>query len=1328
MDYNLIGNRIKIKFRNAAILDGVSIHETGDQVIILLATVASIHRIVLSHPSKLIAVVSVSVYLFCQNFLTAFFQQERSRSHKNVPHEPICLNADELLTRKSIFYDVDGSTLRDPNSYYVLNATFNISYSFGSSELPYPVRSCSWLNCRREACFALANYAGDITIITMISPVEGKIIRKDLKHSSLIKTLLYNFVPSVLSRAHQESEHAALCILSHKSPFSDDEFVIALCRDLYIRIWSYQEQTCLLAQDILEAFSPSTSSQSTYSSGRNIQKPSLLSCPVLKKGNLTYQSDNLYLAVYIATPYGRKFIVYTLSDLNNKPVLFVVATVVAPEDDLLDFAFTTNTIWALWHDSVSDISLTHWELQKKSQYWQNVTLHTNYRPPNTALPPNYKNINNYFIDRIFKRGRFSMQTLSKAMRTLSQSLEPAYSQLNLEALIEEILKIIDQRIRIRLGSTDTVSDVYKKFLTEVWNEYESYCNQYHQVLNKPLSLMVDSRTGLAGILRVSSVSFIRLNDIVDHVLLSKHHPLNYIISNTLTDDPSIEASLHVLLTGVLSIDSYLTEEAKKELEGGLVSGVPVIESATLLIDNHLLSKSDVWENPASGLLTLLEKVHSEAPKLLEAIDSLLRRLNLESNYSFNEELRPELQSVELFLAGTYGNCVLTECLKQTCRLRFDFTRNLLIFQLLLLRFASKKKITIENLSDIQATSIATNALFVHCYYSMLWLSEKYMSLKSNSSLTLEGTLTLLATLELHDYININRSGSVNSLLINDFFPKSIIAYLINHQKCSFVRKFLVNRLSRMSDVSSCETWVSILPIFVELISQLIWPISKSSHIMRFLLGFEQYQLTDQYSYLLDYWCKYNIYSRQFIHGLTKLFTKKPNTSLPYFFDALSGIHSELLLKDIFLVDTPIDETCENRKSFKLTNAQLSNYFNKIIRLCRLHSLSSVIYELATEAIQYLDSSDSSYEVHYSAFLTTLFLCHLERGETNQAFQAMLLNPSHIQRKDCLRQFTARLYEKKAISEMVSYNYGDMAEDFISILEFRARSRDLLETDKKMDFYEILYSYFVKEMNFRKAASMSYEYAKRLGQEVNGIESLKKQADFLLLTINSLKLVEPNYAWIIRPVARAIPSLAMNRSASLAPGSGSKRKHSSDDDQETSTSEFSVHRELQNLGIEDIRSEYMLVYSRYRLLLKSCEFNAIAATPVSAEETVTLLIANLLFDLAFELSTCHNLPYEPILEGLVGKYVYLTELPHRKINLEAGLMEINECFVENDTAALSFIANAEMPPIDKLLFLILAYIDKYEQPNQSLLHRCVAEKLLSSGIYLPASLKLSYQAS
>ena len=46
----------------------------------------------------------------------------------------------------------------------------------------------------------------------------------------------------------------------------------------------------------------------------------------------------------------------------------------------------------------------------------------------------------------------------------------------------------------------------------------------------------------------------------------------------------------------------------------------------------------------------------------------------------------------------------------------------------------------------------------------------------------------------------------------------------------------------------------------------------------------------------------------------------------------------------------------------------------------------------------------------------------------------------------------------------------------------------------------------------------YEYGMRLGQETTGLKSLQKQAKCYLAALNALRLVDPAYAWIVKPAA------------------------------------------------------------------------------------------------------------------------------------------------------------------------------------------------------------------
>lgn len=83
----------------------------------------------------------------------------------------------------------------------------------------------------------------------------------------------------------------------------------------------------------------------------------------MKKVDQPFSEDGLRMVVYLATQFGRRFILYNLGVSDESLELSVYGSVVAPADDLFDFVSTPSTIWALWQTQ-NDISLTHWELEK----------------------------------------------------------------------------------------------------------------------------------------------------------------------------------------------------------------------------------------------------------------------------------------------------------------------------------------------------------------------------------------------------------------------------------------------------------------------------------------------------------------------------------------------------------------------------------------------------------------------------------------------------------------------------------------------------------------------------------------------------------------------------------------------------------------------------------------------------------------------------------------------------------------------------------------------------------------------------------------------------
>lgn len=53
LDMNLVGNRLRYRFTDTPILEGISIHETVNSVVILVATVSSVHCLSYKHPDKI---------------------------------------------------------------------------------------------------------------------------------------------------------------------------------------------------------------------------------------------------------------------------------------------------------------------------------------------------------------------------------------------------------------------------------------------------------------------------------------------------------------------------------------------------------------------------------------------------------------------------------------------------------------------------------------------------------------------------------------------------------------------------------------------------------------------------------------------------------------------------------------------------------------------------------------------------------------------------------------------------------------------------------------------------------------------------------------------------------------------------------------------------------------------------------------------------------------------------------------------------------------------------------------------------------------------------
>ncbi|KAL1117362.1 hypothetical protein AAG570_004688 [Ranatra chinensis] len=86
LDVDLTGSQLRLRFSGSHVLEGVSIAETANSVVILVPTVSSVHRFMFPHPERLLK--------------------------QGVKH-PLS---------KSIFCDANEADASDPNSYHVLSS------------------------------------------------------------------------------------------------------------------------------------------------------------------------------------------------------------------------------------------------------------------------------------------------------------------------------------------------------------------------------------------------------------------------------------------------------------------------------------------------------------------------------------------------------------------------------------------------------------------------------------------------------------------------------------------------------------------------------------------------------------------------------------------------------------------------------------------------------------------------------------------------------------------------------------------------------------------------------------------------------------------------------------------------------------------------------------------------------------------------------------------------------------------------------------------------------------------------------------------------------
>ncbi|CAH1786774.1 unnamed protein product, partial [Owenia fusiformis] len=1242
LDFNLTGNAVRFKFQDTPILNGVGIHESHGYVVILVSTVCSVHRLMFPHPNKL------------QKMELSYYPGSVQTSESSP----------------SIFMDASINTVRDPANLYSVCHSGTQSYQIHTAT--------SWLTGEGEALFGMATNTGSILLIKLPSyGIQGIVLQHELRQSSMMKRLWSGLVPAAI-RGGQEATDASLSLAIH--PFGQDIFIFSVCRDHKIRMWSCKNQECVMASDLLEHMPDSVDPQKTA---------------IGAQGHILHvasgsTSSSVHLGVFLSFSDRNLFIILqpVLSDGQYK--INSVVSIFGHNDDLIDFCVTSNYIWTLWMNSESDTISRYVPIDREStsiDSWNPVFLQP--QEVEEIEVPDHKDPRETYLQHIFSPGRFSTQAIVKALQIYRRSHENIsildHATLSIDLLKQEVSAAVETEIQRSTTEFEMAPEDYYQLQHQQWAKFYSCCTQYFQVEVKPLGIFADNVTGMVAIIRKNVVSFLRPCDTVEHLVLT---PIDYIISDDLADIKELKQDDQTSLQDVISvcdcvkmIGDCVTSDWTFAFENDIFYHESPEKIVKQIVDSLLVDLSATSREGDQMLRNIKLKLHN-ITGLIRTLDTLLDMTDLAKGQP--EELRVDdydaqgrqLSSNHLFTSDI-GLDILSQCIQQMSQTRFNFLRDLLILQVLMTRWGEQIGLNLQMSERIKTDLLPKTSLLVHGYHVLCWCCAATATPIPTNALELsERQLAALEISETSASSPVYKTGH-KVMSLAELFMRGV-----GGPQC----RLLLSQNNFLEE-DPCAFWSSTLQPTATIAGQLLWPISVNFLFPEFLMLQCQYSQLQEYFWIVHHWCEWNPSSRKFLLGQSYLNSNEPEKALDCFLEAVHGVgNEEFLLQKLLMCD---DESIPKLEIL---------YYLKVIKLLEEFNLPDLVISLATTAIRIAEPGDPNIPTLWSkSFKHHLELCHNE-----EAYSAMIANIDPSRRKDCLRQFIVVLCERSQLRALVEFPYIDMYDDVVNIIESRARSVDLATHN----YYDLLYSFHVYRSNFRKAGSVMYEYGMRLGRELPGLKGLQRQAKCYLACLNALRLVDPKYAWIVKPVPRA-KSLSPEE-----PIHGVSPKRNIDGE----IRETMLTQRIELLELQDIEKEYMLVHSRLSFHQKDPEPSYMTGPTLSAPETIGLLVNAGLFDNAVTLSKAYGLSLATIFEGLASRCIRLSQ------NSSSYMQGDNDYTADawswlNDNELTQTLNSKEISSADQAWRLLHLYLDKYATEG-STYHKCVALRLLSQGFSLP----------
>ncbi|XP_074854250.1 nuclear pore complex protein Nup160 isoform X2 [Carettochelys insculpta] len=1163
--------------------------------------------------------------------------------HRLVLPHPARMYRSELITEgqmQSVFTDIGKVNFRDPSNYHLIPSIPGLASN--------STASAAWLSSDGEALFALPSASGGIFVLKLPPhDAHGVVSVVELKQSSVMQRLLTGWMPTAIRGDHGPSD---LPVSLSVHCLEHDAFLFALCQDHKLRMWSYKDQMCLMVADLLE-FVP-------------VNKDMRLAAGTGHRLRLAYsQSLGLYLGVYMHAPKRGQFCVFQLvSTESNRYSLDHISSLFTSQETLVDFALTPAEIWALWYDDENQTLVKYINFEQNiAGQWNQVFVQS---LPEEVTIRDGEDPRETYLESLFMPGQFTNAALLKALQIFSRGGE-RIMDLTWDELKKEVTLAVENELQGSVTEYEFSQEEFRQLQVEFWSKFYACCLQYQEALSRPLALHLNPYTNMACLLKKGFLSFLVPCSLVDHLYLLPDKHLLTEDDSTIFDDLEMSRDVVCLVQCLRLIGESISVEMALEMELACSCLQPPEKAAEQILEDLI----------ANDIENVMEEIHSKLQEIrnpVHAIGVLIREMDYETELEVEraQPLNVRMNLSQLYGSGTAVNVVCRGVCK-IATIRFLICRDLLILQQLLLRLSDAMILGGGQLFQSQQDLLHRTSPLLLSYYLIRWASQRLASDVPVD--TLESNLQHLSVLELTDTSALTPHKLVSS-------PQTIVELFFQE----VARKHIISHLFSQSGTALSDTrlnWPHLITAVTAELLPLLWPSNPGFLFPECLMGSCQYTQLQEYIRLLQPWCHVNVGSCRFLMGRCYLVMGEGHKALDCFCQAASEVGKEEFLDRLIRAEDG-----------EMVSTPRLQYYDKVLRLLDIIGLPELVIQLATLAI-----TEAADDWRSQATLRTcIFKHHLDLGHNSQAYEALTQNPDSGRQLDCLRQLVVVLCERSQLQDLVEFPYVNLHNEVVGIIESRARAVDLMTHN----YYELLYAFHIYRHNYRKAGTVMFEYGMRLGREVRTLRGLQKQGNCYLAAINCLRLIRPEYAWIVQPASGAVYE---------RPGASPKRSH----DGECAAVPA---RQIDILELKDLEKECMLARIRLTLAQHDPSTAAVAGSS-SPEEIVALLVQAGLFDTAISLCQTFRLPLTPVFEGLAFKCINL------QLGGEAAQTEAWDWLAANQLS--SVITTKESSATDEAWRLLSSYLDRYKSQNH-LYHHCVISKLLSHGVPLPNWLINSYK--